>query len=298
MAGRAGAGASVPRRATISADIGPAYAAQMVGVLARLAPAAPVHVVDDRLPRHDVRTAAFLIRSILPWFPPGSVHLVIVDPGVGTSRRPLAVECRGPAYLVGPDNGVLWPAAERLGFLGAVAIDPARVVRDRVGTTFDGRDLFAPAAAWLLRGRPLRSLGLPVRPSVLRLAEPETSAGGIRGEVVYVDPFGNAITNLPSDRVFTGGSGGQLRVRWDSGPERRLRMVRAYGELAPGETGLLASSFGTIEIAIDQGSAAERWGIGPGTTVAIAGATGGLSRTGSEGTPRGRGRPARPTRGR
>ena len=158
---------------TLTTDVGWAYAAQMKAVLYRALPDATVVDLTHEIRPHAVAEAAFLLRHMARGFPRGAVHLAVVDPGVGGRRAPIAIRTREGAHLVGPDNGVLWPLAEELGFRAAVRLDPARVVARRgLSRTFEGRDLFAPAAARIAGGTPIGTLGRPIRPVPLTLARP------------------------------------------------------------------------------------------------------------------------------
>jgi len=261
-------GRAARRLVTLSSDVGAAYAAQMKAVFAQsIDPARVVDLVHD-LPRHGIAEAAFVARAAARGFPPGTVHVVVVDPGVGGTRAPVVIVCGDGSHLVGPDNGVLMPLAEALG--GAVAsfrIDPARLGPvGRVGTTFDGRDVFAPAAVLLARGTLPARLGPAVRPRPYRIPVAARSPGGARGEIVHVDRFGNLITNVPSVwvRAPTG------RVRLAVG--RRTRTVpwtQSYEAIRPGGLGALGSSFGTVEIAFREGDAATRLRARSGTPVSM-----------------------------
>src|SRR5579871_706120 len=145
---------------TLTGDLGDAYAAQVQAVLYAEAPRARVVVLDVGLRAHGIEEAGFLLEHLTSRFPPGTVHLAVVDPGVGGRRAAVAVRVRDGSYFVGPDNGLLDRAVRRAGVDRAVRLEPGRrPVRPRVGRTFDGRDLFAPAAAALARGRSLGTLG-------------------------------------------------------------------------------------------------------------------------------------------
>ncbi len=242
---------------TLTTDIGSAYAAQMKAVLARrLPPGSVVDLAHDLRP-HAVGEAAFLLRAMAAGFPPGTVHVAVIDPGVGGSRAPIAIGCADGSRLVGPDNGVLMPLAEALGRPRVFRIDRARLGSiGRVGTTFDGRDLFAPAAALLATGtRPAR-LGPPHRPVRYAVPVPELTATRAVGEVVHADRFGNLVTNVPTawlpDDVRSVG------VALGTGRSRRLPLARSYVELGTGHLGVLGSSFGLLELAVAEGSASRR----------------------------------------
>lgn len=241
------------RLVTLSTDIGWAYAAQMKAVLLREVPAERIVDLAHDLPAHQVEPSAFLLREMARRFPPGTVHLAVVDPGVGGRRAALAVACRDGSFLVGPDNGLLSPLAELLG------VREVRRLRSRtgarVGATFDGRDLFAPAAAALASGGRFSALGprttlhRPQRPS------PRQTRSALEGRILWVDPFGNLITDLPSAWWPVGHPRVRLTIAGRSFP---LTLARVYDELAPRALGLLPSSFGLLEVAARQRPASAR----------------------------------------
>lgn len=242
---------------TLLTDFGTAdgYVGEMKGVLLSSAPGVTLVDVSHELPAHDVEPARLALARYWRRYPPGSVHLVVVDPGVGSSRACLAVEAQG-RYLVGPDNGVLSPAL-LIGDARAVAIPtPAGA-----SATFHGRDVFAPAAAHLATGGSLESLGEPMAAPVVRRT-PEARRledGGIAGEVIAVDRFGNAITNLMTLRP----------ARWVEVAGVRLPLVRTYAEVGVGEPAALVGSSGLVEIAVREGSASAALGLDRGTTVVL-----------------------------
>jgi S-adenosyl-L-methionine hydrolase (adenosine-forming) len=266
------------RLVTLASDVGAAYAAQMKGVL--LGSVDPGHLIDlvHDLPAHGVPEAAFVVRAIGVRFPPGTIHLVVVDPGVGGVRAPLAIACRDGSVLVGPDNGVLAPLAKALGGGTAYRLDAAKVGSSaRVGTTFDGRDLFAPAAARLYAGVAPARLGRPGRYRRLVLPEPRPTAGGADGEVVHVDHFGNLITNIPTAWV----PARTLRLRATVGrsERRELGWATSYEAAGAGRLLALGSSFGTVELAVAGGRAADRLRRGVGAAVALRWTPGGRRAT-------------------
>jgi S-adenosyl-L-methionine hydrolase (adenosine-forming) len=253
------------RVVTLTTDIGAAYAAQMKAVLAHAKP--PLTVVDlaHDLTPHAVGEAAFLVHAMARGFPPGTVHVVVVDPGVGGRRAPLVLATRDGSRLVGPDNGVLAPLAEALGGGRAYRLRPTG---DRVGHTFDGRDLFAPAAARLALGTPPARLGDPFRPHPFRLPEAVRSGHGARGEVLHRDRFGNLISNIPSEWVPRAVARVSLRVQGRAA--RSVPFARSYEQLGRGRLGVLPSSFGLLEVAVGQGDAARRLGASVGRRLTIA----------------------------
>lgn len=218
------------------------------------------------LPAHGVTEGAFLVRAMARGFPAGTVHVVVVDPGVGGSRAAIAIECSDGSCLVGPDNGVLFPLAEALGIRRAVRLEGApKAGSPRVGTTFDGRDLFAPAAALLAEGSPLSALGRPLAPTPLRIPDAVRRRTGARGEVLHVDRFGNLITNVPSAWLPSGAR--SLRCRVGAGPSHHLPRASSYEALGRGHAGVLGSSFGLVEISVAEGRADRRFRARSGTPV-------------------------------
>ena len=241
---------------TLITDFGTAdgYVGEMKGVLlSRAADATIVDITHD-IPAQDVGSARLTVARVWRRFPPGTVHLVVVDPGVGSSRTPLAVESDG-RFLVGPDNGILSPA---LLIAGSRAV--ALAVSGKAAPTFHGRDVFAPAAAALATGTQLRELGSDaLNPIIQRTPEPaRLGPGALVGEVIALDRFGNAITNL------AGLHGGAVEVNGVQLPVRR-----AYADVQSGSPLALVGSTGLIEIAVRDGSAREQLGIERGTRVVL-----------------------------
>jgi S-adenosyl-L-methionine hydrolase (adenosine-forming) len=236
-------------------------------VLARSLEPGRIVELTHSLDAHGVEEAAFLLRAMARGFPPGTVHMAIVDPGVGGRRAPLAIACADGSRLVGPDNGLLFPLAEALGRPRAFRLDPRRVPSlPRVGTTFDARDLFAPAAALLAEGVRPERLGSRVRPIEFRIPEADRRSGTARGEILHVDRFGNLITNIPSEWVRPTGS----RVRLTVGRRRiQVPWTTSYEEIGPGRLGALGSSFGTVEVAVGEGDAGRHLRVRVGSPIAV-----------------------------
>jgi S-adenosylmethionine hydrolase len=252
---------------------------EFVGVVHRvingIVPGMLIADITHQIPPHDVRAGALALWRCAPWLAPG-VILAVVDPGVGTRRRPVAVATEAGAVLVGPDNGLLLPAALRLGpITAAIELDKNDV--PGCGSTFDGRDLFGPAAARIATGVDIRSLGAEIDAGGLRgdpVPEAEREAdGGVRTEVLWVDRFGNAQLNVRPTDVRDLGAVVDIRTRkrkW------RARQVSAYGELRerrpgkPAEVGLVHDSYGFLSISLNRESAAAFTGIRTGQTVWLA----------------------------
>ncbi len=249
---------------TLTTDFGAGsgYPAQVKGVLLSAHPEARIVDVSHEVPRHDVLAGALLLEACVPWFPARAIHVAVVDPGVGTTRRGLcAIDADGCSF-VAPDNGLLTP------FLGpgtrAFEIDPGRAVAHPRSATFHGRDLFAPAAALLAWGAEPGSLG-PAVDDPVRLVLPvaETRDGEVAGETLVADPFGNLVTSIRAADLAGAG------VVHASAGEHAARWVRTYGEGEPGELLALVGSTGRVEIAVREGSAVALLGRSRGIAVRL-----------------------------
>lgn len=256
------------RRVTVTSDLGPVYGAQLLAVLYRALSPARIVPLTQELPAHGIVEAAFVWDAMVRQFPPGTVHLIVVDPGVGGRRAPVAVTTEDGSVLVGPDNGLLDRLALRLGVRSAVRLDPRRLgATSRVGATFDGRDLFAPAAVALARGRAPGRLGEPYAFRPTRPPPPRRTPRGGLGRIVHLDRFGNLITDLPSSWIPAGA--GRVRLLGPAGKARTVPFVTHYERLRPAQLGVLPSSFGTLEIGCREASAAARLALGVGGRVAV-----------------------------
>jgi S-adenosyl-L-methionine hydrolase (adenosine-forming) len=256
------------------------------GVILRIAPAARIVDVTHGIPRHDVRRGAIVLRNALPYLPQG-VHVAIVDPQVGTERRALAVRCRDGTLLVGPDNGVLSLAWERVGGVElAVDVTRSRHRLEPASATFHGRDLFAPVAAQLASGAEVADAGEPLDPETLErveLPQPRVEADGtLVAHVVTVDAYGNATLDVGHD--FLAGTGlilgGVAEVEVDStgdggaavklgGGRVAAPFVMAFADVEPGETVLYEDASWTLAIAVNRGSAAAELGLKPDDEVRL-----------------------------
>jgi hypothetical protein len=250
---------------TLITDFGEsAYVGAMKGVIASICPDARVIDITHRIKKFDVRHAAYELHAVLPYFPKGSIHCVVVDPGVGTERRGVLIEAEGN-FFVGPDNGVFSFLRDIKGIY--------ELKFDEAAPTFHGRDVFAPAAARLACGEEPAKLGKPVEGiKKIPLREVHVDGKRISGEVIVTDSFGNIITNIRKrdleDAGIDFGDTVTLRIR---GLPQRVKLVRSYGYAREGELICLIGSAGYVEIAINQGDASTALGIRGSEEVEIEG---------------------------
>jgi hypothetical protein len=239
------------------------------GVLNAIAPDAIVVDLNHTVPPGDVARGAFLLEAAAGDFPPGTIHLAVVDPGVGTTRRALAVAARGQ-FFVGPDNGLLEWALCAPGAI-AHALTETRWFRLPVSRTFHGRDVFAPVAAHLACGVAIESFGPRVADPVrLPQSHPRRSGGTLAGSIVFIDRFGNALTNLTEAALGEAfGDVTDARVELTLPGRRLVGLARSYGDAPVGTLVAILGSSGRLEIAQVGGDAAERLGLGLGDPVSV-----------------------------
>jgi hypothetical protein len=251
---------------TLTTDFGEKdpFVGVMKGVIFSRYPAAKIVDLTHQIAPQAIIEAAFWIERSFRWFPAGTVHVAVVDPGVGTSRAILAVEAEGHVFLA-PDNGLLGPVLEASPAAAVRAVDPASLALPVPFATFHGRDIFAPFAAELASDRvPFAGVGPEASAkSPSALEKPRVSAYRVEGRVVTIDRFGNLITNIRSDVV----------ARY-SRPlvllgSLSLQMVRTFGDAVPGEQVALIGSFDTVEIAVVNGDAASQLGVRAGAEVFV-----------------------------
>jgi len=249
---------------TLTTDFGEdgSYVGAMRGVILSLCPEANLVDITHQVNPFSALEASLILSQACPAFPKGTIHLAVVDPGVGGMRKPLLLESGGH-FFVGPDNGLFTPFLD----------DASRLVRLRARTgngtpsdTFHGRDIFAPAAALLARGESLESLGEPTRQAVrLHMPRPRHESNRVTGQVVSLDRFGNLITNI--HRRDLDALGAQLDIR--VGTTRIPRLVRTYDDGTMGEALALVGSSGYLELAVVQGHAGGQLGVGKGERVLV-----------------------------
>lgn len=244
-------------------------------VMAALAPGIRVVDLSHAVEPQAVRQGALLLADCLPWLPPPVVLLAVVDPGVGTDRRGVVVAGgagEGRRLLVGPDNGLLLPAARAAGGVtGAWSLPPA----SGSARTFDGRDVFAPAAARLGSGAAPEAVGTPIDPeglAALDLPAAQVSAGTVRAQVGHVDRFGNVQLIARPGELEVAGLAPGTPVSVTAGVTTVAgTLAEVFADVPVGQVAVLPDAFGRVQVAVNQGSAARRLGAGPGDTVVVAG---------------------------
>jgi hypothetical protein len=234
------------------------YVAQMKGVASCISDARLVDITHDVQP-HNIREGAFILRSVAPYFPKGTVHVAVVDPGVGTERRGLLITTK-KQILIGPDNGLLMPAAHFLGDYIVYEISNEKYMQTPVSYTFHGRDIFTPVAAHVTNDVPFREIGTPTHDYVdLDFGFGEIKDGSIHGKVIYIDRFGNIITNITKTSITNIGLEYDKNIIVSIGEEEvEIPFVRSYGFVKKRRLLATVGSSGFLEISVNQGNAAKR----------------------------------------
>lgn len=247
------------------------FIGMMKGVIAGICPQAQVIDITHAIRPQDVREGAFVLRRAAPYFPAGSVHVAVVDPGVGTSRGAVAVAMHGQIF-VAPDNGLLWPLVQEALTAGqevqAVRLENRQYWRQgEISRTFHGRDVFSPVGAHLACGVPLDALGPGIQPDDLERLPwfaPQRVADGWEAHVQYIDHFGNVYTDLDEDHLHP-----ERDFRIRASGVKLTGLVPSYGHGQPGQIIALINSDGWLEIACVNGNAAQRLGLQVGETIYV-----------------------------
>jgi len=254
---------------TLLTDFGlrDSYVAAMKGVILGLNPEAVLVDVTHEVPPQDIASGAFLLAEASPFFPPGTIHLAVVDPGVGTARRGLAA-LAGGSFWVGPDNGLFHLIFQERGDPEIISLENAQFFRETVSPTFHGRDVFAPVAGHMSLGVPLEAFGPALTdPAALPWSQPVFSPERVRGEIIYLDRFGNLVSNIRGKDLLAWLGGETPTVTLGSLTLRGL--ARTYGDAAAGEFLALVGSHGYLEVGLNQGNAGRRLGAGKGWSLTV-----------------------------
>jgi hypothetical protein len=255
---------------TLTTDFGlkDPYVAEMKAVILSICPHAMIVDISHQIEKFDVKMGAFVLASACPYFPKGTINVAVVDPGVGTKRRPLCIQT-GHDHFIGPDNGVLVLAAKAQGIEHVYEITNSEFMLPNVSNTFHGRDIFSPAAAHLANGKLSSDLGKETRKiTTPNFAKVVRKKDGLVGEVIHVDDFGNIITNVrgkdlaPMETI----KGVRVNVRNTC---FTMRFCRAYGEVEPKEPLALIGSHSFLELSINQGNASRVFNAKNGDKVVV-----------------------------
>ena len=256
---------------TILTDFGQqdAYVAAMKGTILGLTPNAKIIDIAHDLTRYNIIQAAFILLNSSKYFPMNTIHLVVVDPGVGTERRRIIVQ-GNRSYYVGPDNGVLSLAIQEEGLKKIILISERKYMRSNVTATFEGRDIFAPVAAHLAQGVPIESFGRKLDQMIrLHVSQPLISNHYISGKIIHIDGFGNIITNITYSQIqnlITIGHKYQVTINQLT---KTMKYMKSYGYVSPGELIIITGSSNYMEISINQGNAQKLFDAMTGDSIAI-----------------------------
>ena len=254
---------------TLTTDFGTRdwFVGTMKGVILGVNPKVTLVDLTHEIPPGDIRAGAFAVSSSCRFFPKGSIHVAVVDPGVGSSRRAVAVKTKN-GYFIGPDNGVLSWALKREQVLAIHELKNRAYFLPAISATFHGRDAFAPAAAHLSRGLPVSKLG-PAMKDIVRLPWPEVSCARdrVKGEVIYIDRFGNAITNISDSALRKLASDTERLVL--RGTTQICRVAGFYSAVPSGGAVAVMGSSGFLEIAVNGGNAARKLKLRVGTRIMV-----------------------------
>ena len=254
---------------TLTSDFGlkDPYVAEMKGAVLTINPKATLVDITHEVEKFNIRMAAFTLASAAPYFPQGTVHLAVVDPEVGTQRRPILIQTK-KSFFVGPDNGILILAAQNQCIEHVYQLTNPKFMLPKISNTFHGRDIFAPAAAHLDKGAEPTTFGAeikdPINPEFTKVRRAKRS---LIGEVMHVDGFGNIITNITETEIAQSTA---EKVNVDlPGISLKLTLGKTYAEAKPKEPEALIGSHGFLEIALNQGNAAEKFQVKAGDKIVV-----------------------------
>ena len=254
---------------TLTSDFGlkDPYVAEMKGVILTINPKATVIDVTHEVEKFNIRMGAFMLASAAPYFPQDTVHLAVVDPGVGTQRRAIVIQTK-KSFFVGPDNGILILSAQSQGIIRICQLTNQKLMLTTISSTFHGRDIFAPAAAHLDKGVDPSAFGTEISdPIISEFGKVKCSNGSIIGEVLHVDSFGNIITNINENDLIQANAE-RINVNLQN-ISLKLTFDKTYAQTRLKEPVALIGSHGFLEIALNQGNAAEKFHVKAGDKIVV-----------------------------
>ncbi|MCS7096020.1 MAG: SAM-dependent chlorinase/fluorinase [Nitrososphaerota archaeon] len=255
---------------TLTTDFGLAdpYVAEMKAVILRINPNVTIVDITHQIEKFNIKMGAFILASAAPFFPEGTIHIAVVDPGVGTERKPILIEAES-AFFIGPDNGLLTLAAKKQGIKHVYEISNPKFMLPKISTTFHGRDVFAPAAAYLSMGVPPSEFGLELHeistPTFAGIIE---SGETLVGEVIHIDDFGNIITNFTDKELNKFIANGKIHVKLGE-TELSLNVRKTYAEVEPLKPLAIIGSHDFLEISINRANAAKFFNVKVGDKVTL-----------------------------
>jgi S-adenosylmethionine hydrolase len=243
---------------TLTTDFGlkDSYVAEMKAVILGICPTATIVDISHKIEKFNIRMGAYILASATPYFPKSTIHVTVVDPGVGSKRQPILIQTKR-SYFVGPDNGILTLAARKEGIQHIHKITNRKLMLPKVSNTFHGRDIFAPAAAHLANG----TLPAEFGPEIHEIATPKFAKiakkrNMLLGEVLHIDNFGNIITNFGEKELELMSMEGIVNIKLEN-TRLELKLCKAYSEVKPQKPLAIIGSHNFLEISVNQGNAAD-----------------------------------------
>jgi len=246
------------------------YVAEMKAVIVSICPEAQIIDISHQIEKFNISMGAFTLASAAPYFPEKTIHIAVVDPGVGTKRRPIIVETQR-CFYVGPDNGILMLSTKKEKIVRVCQISNPLLMLSKVSKTFHGRDIFAPVAAYLAKGKLFSEFGSEIRDYVVpKFAKPEIRGNASLGEVMHIDDFGNIISNISVEDLMKieAEENDFLNVGF-RGKIMHLRFCSTYGEVPANQPLALVGSHNFLEISVNQGSVAKKFKVKVGDSIRL-----------------------------
>lgn len=243
---------------TLTTDFGlkDPYVAEMKAVILNISPNTKIVDITHQIEKFNIRMGAYVLAAAASYFPKGTIHVVVVDPGVGTKRKAILIQTK-KGYFIGPDNGVLALAAENQGIEHVYKITNPKLKLPKISNTFHGRDIFAPAAAHLAKGTPPSEFGPEIHKIVTpKFAKITRRKGGLIGEIIHIDGFGNIVTNFSEKELESMGIKGMVNIKLKN-TRLKLKLCRAYAEVEAQKPLAIIGSHNFLEISVNQGNAAD-----------------------------------------